>query len=82
MADVEATKKRVKLTLKRREGVLQGLGTFYEHYDDLANVMLTRREGFRATTQDGDSRNDDIYDGTPMQGARSLANTTGAMIRP
>jgi hypothetical protein len=78
----EAVQKIVKLQLRRREGLLQGLGNFYEHYDDLANVMLTRREGFRETKIDGDVRNEDIFDGTPMQGARSLANTTGAMIRP
>jgi len=82
MADEDVTKKRVKTTLKRREGLLNGMSSFYEHYDDLANVMLTRREGFRESTMPGDARNDDIYDGTPMQGARSLANTTGAMIRP
>lgn len=82
MADEAATKKRVKLTLKRRESLINGLGNFYQHYDDLSNVMLTRRQGFRQSTIDGDMQNEDIYDGTPMQGARSLANTTGAMIRP
>jgi hypothetical protein len=78
----EEVQKRVKRELKRREQMLTNIGTFYDHYDDLANVMLTRRGGFRETTVDGDTRNDDIFDGTPMQGARSLANTTGAMIRP
>lgn len=82
MADQEETKKRVMRSIKRREGLLNGLSSFYDHYDDLANVMLTRREGFRSTIIDGDSRNEDIFDGTPMQAARSLANTTGAMIRP
>lgn len=82
MPNSDQEKKRVKFSLKRREALLSGLGNFYNHYDDLANVMLTRREGFVTSNEDGDIRNEDIYDGTPMQGARSLANTTGAMIRP
>ncbi len=82
MANSEQDKKRVKLTMKRRQGMLNGVSQFHQLYDDLANVMLTRREGFVSTTVDGDMRNEDIFDGTPMQGARSLANTTGAMIRP
>ena len=76
------TDKRVKKELKRRDMLKQGMSQFRELYDDLSQVMLTRRQGFRESTVPGDIRNEDIYDGTPMQGARSLANTTGAMIRP
>ncbi len=72
----------VRSTLKRMNTLLGRKQQFLNHWEELAQVMLTRREGFTSTTVDGDYRNDDIYDGTPMQGARSLANTTGAMIRP
>ncbi len=72
----------VKKILKRRDMLMERRGQFMNHWEDLSQVMLTRREGFTSTTVDGDIRNEDIYDGTPMQGARSLANTTGAMIRP
>lgn len=75
-------KELVKKTLKRRDMLMERRGQFMNHWEDLSQVMLTRREGFTSTTVDGDIRNEDIYDGTPMQGARSLANTTGAMIRP
>ena len=72
----------VKGELKRHDSLRQRRNQFENHWEDLSQVMLTRREGFTSTLVDGDQRNDDIYDGTPMQGARSLANTTGAMIRP
>ena len=78
----ESDKEQVKKELKRRSLLINRRGQFENHWDDLANVMHTRREGFRSTVVDGDIRNEDIFDGTPMQGARSLANTTGAMIRP
>jgi len=51
-------------------------------WDDLARVMLPRRLGFTTQTVDGDRRTDDIFDGTPMQAARSLSNAIGGMIRP
>ena len=44
--------------------------------------MSPRRQGFTSDPEDGDRRNDEIFDGTGMQGKRSLANTLGAMIRP
>lgn len=53
-----------------------------EHWDDLARVMLPRRYGFSSTTVDGERRVDDIYDGTPIQAARGLANAIGGMLRP
>ena len=51
-------------------------------WDDLARVMLPRRLGFTTQTVDGDRRTDDIFDGTPMQAARSLSNAIGGMVRP
>ena len=55
---------------------------FDQHWEDLGRVMLSTRQGFTSTLTDGDYRLEDVYDGTPMQNARSLANTVGAMIRP
>lgn len=55
---------------------------WHSHYDDLARVLLPRRLGFASTTTEGERRNDDIFDGTPMQAARSLANAIGGIVRP
>jgi len=55
---------------------------FHLHYDDLARVMLPRRLGFAQDVVEGQRRTDDIYDGTPMQAANSLANSIGGMMRP
>ena len=79
---IQSDQESVKKILKRRDTLMERRGQFMSHWEDLSQVMLTRREGFSSTTVDGDHRNEDLYDGTPMQGARSLANTTGAMIRP
>lgn len=57
-------------------------GRWHQHWDDLARVMLPRRMGFTTTVIEGERRTDDIYDGTPMQAARSLANAIGGMMRP
>jgi len=52
------------------------------HYEDLARILLPQRLGFSSTTITGERRNDDIYDSTPMQAARGLANAIGGMMRP
>ena len=57
-------------------------GQWHSHWDDLARVMLPRRMGFTSTVTEGERRTDDIYDGTPMQAARGLANAIGGMMRP
>ena len=44
--------------------------------------MLPRRMGFTSTVIEGERRTDDIFDGTPMQAARGLANAIGGMMRP
>lgn len=74
--------KKVIGILKRMQDAENTRGQFEEHWDDLTNVMYTRREGFRETMVDGSRRTEDIFDGTPMQAARSLANTVGSMLRP
>ena len=55
---------------------------WHSHWEDLARVMLPRRMGFISTTIEGERRTDDIFDGTPMQAARSLANAVGGFMRP
>ncbi len=79
---VRTTEENINLHIKRRDELKSKRSQFNELYDDLTRVMLTRRQGFTSTIEDGDDRMIDIFDGTPMQGARSLANTVGAMIRP
>ena len=55
---------------------------WFNQWDDLARVMLPNRIGFSQTTIEGENRTDDIFDGTPMQAARGLANAIGGMMRP
>ena len=43
-------------------------------WEDQGRVMLPRRQGFITQTIEGDRRTDQIFDGTPMQAARGLAN--------
>ena len=82
MPEERNDEKRVLEHIKRQKAAQNRRSQFEHHWDDLTRVLLPRRQGFMTTTQDGDQRVEDIYDGTPMQGARSLANTVGAMIRP
>ena len=65
--------RRAREVLKRQEPWLQ-------HWDDLARVMLPRMRGFSENIQAGDSRVDEIYDGTPMRDARGLAHAIGMMV--
>ena len=55
---------------------------WHNHYDDLARVFLPRRLGFSTTTTVGERRTQHLYDSTPMQAARGLANAIGGMMRP
>jgi hypothetical protein len=73
---------RIVQLFKRWERLKQDKSHWHHHWDDLARVMLPRRMGFATTTHEGERRTDDIFDGTPMQGARSLANAIGGLMRP
>ncbi len=73
---------RVKNIIERWKALKAKKSMWHSHYDDLARVMLPRRLGFAQTTVDGENRMDDIFDGTPMQAARGLANAIGGMMRP
>lgn len=73
---------RAKRHLDRWRSLKGSRGTWDQHWEDLARVMLPRRMGFASTQVPGDKRTDDLFDGTPMQEARGLANTLGAMLRP
>jgi len=74
----EAAKKAVK----RHESRMGRRGLWDQHWDDVARVFNPRRQGFVTETVEGDRRTEDIYDSTPMQAARSLANQTGYFLRP
>lgn len=68
--------------IQRWRDASQEKSQWHSLYDDLARVMLPRRLGFMSTQVEGERRTDDIFDGTPMQGARGLANAVGGMLRP
>lgn len=68
--------------IRRWERLQNERGMWSQHWEDLARVMLPRRMGFASATVDGDRRTDEIYDGTPMQGVRGLANAIGGLLRP
>ncbi len=73
---------RVKELLRRRQALSKDRGQWESHWDDIAAVQSPRRLGFVTATVEGDRRTEDIYDGTPMQAARGLANAVGGQIRP
>lgn len=72
----------VKSILKRWEQVNRNKSQWHSHWEDLARVMLPRRMGFQSQTVEGESRMEDVFDGTAMQAARGLANAVGGMLRP
>jgi len=76
MADI------VHETVERWTRLKRGLGQWPQHWEDLSRVMHPRRRGFITDTQPGDTRVEEIYDGTAMQSARGLANVMGSMLRP
>jgi len=55
---------------------------WHQHYDDLARIFLPRRLGFATTRVVSERRTQALYDSTPMQAARGLANAIGGMMRP
>jgi hypothetical protein len=73
---------RAKQHIDRYRNKLANRGVYDQHFEDLARVHLPQRIGFTSTRVPGDKRTDDLFDGTPMQEARGLANTVGAMVRP
>ncbi len=68
--------------LRRWKRLKTDKSQWHEHYDDLARIFLPRRLGFASTTIVGERRTEDLYDSTPMQAARGLANAIGGMMRP
>jgi hypothetical protein len=69
--------------LVRRYNDLKGGRFLWEgHWEDLARVMLPYRAGFTTDFTPGEKRMDGIYDGTPMQAARGLANAMEGIMWP
>lgn len=79
---MNATEELVKYVLKRYATQTSLKSSWSTHWDDLCRVMLPRRMGFATTQVDGARRTEDIYDGTPMQAARGLANAVAGLMRP
>lgn len=72
----------VEKIIKRWEKLASEKSKWHSLWDDLARVMLPRRLGFAQTTVEGERRTEDIFDSTPMQAARGLANAIGGIVRP
>jgi hypothetical protein len=79
MAEVN---KRAEALVKQWKAEKSASGSWYTHAEDIARVMSPRRLGFTSETVDGASRTEDIFDGTPMQAARGLANAVAGRLRP
>ena len=75
-----ATDPRVKEWLRRRDTIKSSRPD--QHFEDLARIHLTQRMGFVGTTVEGARRTENLYDGTPMQAERGLANAVGGILRP
>lgn len=73
---------RAESLVKRWRGRLADLGPYHQHCEDLSRVFLPNRLGFTSQIHEGDRRSDDIYDGTGMQAANSLANALDGMLWP
>ena len=73
---------KAKDLVKRYKDLKAGRGTIENHWEDLARVMLPGRVGFTSDPVPGERRTDDIFDGTPMQAARGLANAIESMMWP
>ena len=68
--------------VKRAREVRGKQAVWHSLWDDLARVMIPRLLGFSETVVPGESRQDEIFDGTPMLAARGFANAIAAMLRP
>ena len=73
---------RISQVIKRWERLRGDQSPWNQHWDDLSRVMLPSRYGHASTTIEGERRTDDLFDGTPQQAARALANATASMIYP
>lgn len=73
--------KQIEEIISRAEEVKGRQSTWWTYYDDLARVHIPRMLGFMETRPEGE-RIDDVFDGTPMHAARSLANAIGGLLRP
>ena len=73
---------KIKEIIRQFEDLKKEKGVFMPHWEDLARIMLPRRAGFVGETIPGESRTEAIFDGTPMQAARSLAHHMSFWLRP
>ena len=73
---------RIKEIIRQYEDLKKERGMFMPHWEDLARIMLPRRSGFIGEPVEGASRTESIFDGTPMQSARSLGHHMGFWLRP
>lgn len=73
--------KKIQEILRRADQVRGKQSSWNSYYDDLARVFWPGMLGFATSKADGD-RNEDIFDGLPMQAARNFANTIVDIMWP
>src|SRR3990167_3369332 len=55
---------------------------YESHFEDIARVQYPRRGGVSTPITEGERLQDEIFDSTPQQAARALANAVGSMTMP
>lgn len=70
----------VKEDLRAYRSAQSERGTLDQHLEDIAWIMAPRLQGFTSQPQDGDRRNEEIFDSTPLISARSLGNAIGSLL--
>mgnify|MGYP003137970426 FL=1 len=73
---------KAKEIIRRRDDLAKEKRLFTQHWEDLARVMLPRAMGFQGEPIEGESRTEQIFDGTPMQACRTLGHHMGFWLRP
>ena len=61
---------------------LKSRGKWERYWQDLAEVFMPNAADFTDVFTEGDRRNDDIYDSTPMQARRMLAASIDGLVKP
>lgn len=68
--------------LQRHRRLKKNKARWHDYWQELADVLLPRRANIIDQNEPGERRNDMIYDGAPMQAARSLASAIDGLLKP
>lgn len=72
----------VKPILDRLERLEGGRGTWEDHWQDVAEIMLPQRADFTTTRVPGEKRLEKVFDGTPLLAVRGMAAAIDSMVKP